>query len=51
MANRLRIAIRRYGDVYLRCPYIYTGGIRVKAVQDRCTGLLAALRFLDMALP
>src|SRR5437867_7629032 len=45
MANRLRIAIRRHGDVDLGGPYIYASGIRIKAVQDRCTGLLAAPSF------
>ena len=51
MANRLRIAIRRHGDVDLGGPYIYAGGIRVKAVQDRCTGLLAAPSFSGHGSP
>src|SRR5437762_13916893 len=32
-------------DVDLGGPYIYASGVRIKAVQDRCTGLLAAPSF------
>src|SRR4029077_11298363 len=45
MSSRLLITIWGHGDVDLRCSYIHTGGIRIKAMQHWRTCLLAALSF------